>query len=281
VTAQGRGSAATFGASGLPVGDLLRSEPVTVDLDIPAVALAVGAHPDDIEFGCGAALAKWAAAGAVVHYLILTDGSKGSWDPTADLTELVASRQSECRAAASIIGGTTAHGPATDDRVHFIDRVDGELENGPSERREVAKVIRLVRPDVILGHDPWRRYRLHPDHRAAGFITIDAVVAARDHHFFPELGLAPHRPRAVLLFEPDMPNHVEESADYAATKIEALLCHHSQLESTMGIHPGEDHGDAIPGGRSTFALQVRHQMAVHGSLAEVDAAEAFRLISEV
>ena len=57
-------------------------EPVSLNLPTPAVALAIGAHPDDVEFGCGATLAKWSAAGAVVHHLICTDGAKGSWDPT-------------------------------------------------------------------------------------------------------------------------------------------------------------------------------------------------------
>ena len=55
-----------------------------LNLPTPAVALAIGAHPDDVEFGCGATLAKWSAAGTVVHHLICTDGSKGSWDPTTD-----------------------------------------------------------------------------------------------------------------------------------------------------------------------------------------------------
>ncbi len=282
MTAGDRAPAATFAPSGLPVGDLLRSGPITVDLDVPDVALALGAHPDDIEFGCGAALAKWAAAGTVIHYLILTDGSKGSWDPNADLSELVAWRQNECRTAAAIIDRSS---PTTElplsDRVHFLQRVDGELENGVGERRDVARVIRSVRPNVILGHDPWRRYRLHPDHRAAGFITVDALVAARDHHFFPELQLEPHRPDALLLFEPDLPNHVEEVAAYVTTKIDALLCHHSQLESTMGIANDGDHDGSLSDGRQRFAAQVRHQMAEHGSLADVSAAEAFRSINDL
>ncbi len=75
------------GPSGLPVGDLAAIGPITVDRAVPDRALAVGAHPDDIEFGCGATLAKWAAAGCRVHHLILTDGSKGSWDSDADLDE--------------------------------------------------------------------------------------------------------------------------------------------------------------------------------------------------
>ena len=100
--------------SGLAVGDLLTVASVTVDQPVPSSALAIGAHPDDIEFGCGATLAKWAAAGCRVHHLILTDGSKGSWDPEADLGALVATREAECRAAAAVIDGPV--GPGRHDR---------------------------------------------------------------------------------------------------------------------------------------------------------------------
>ena len=78
----------------------------TVDLPTPARALAIGAHPDDVEFGCGATLAKWAAAGCEVHHLVCTDGSKGSWDPAQDLAELVAQRREEQREAAKALGAT-------------------------------------------------------------------------------------------------------------------------------------------------------------------------------
>ena len=193
------------------MGDLLTSGPVTVDLTVPASALAIGAHPDDIEFGCGATLAKWAAGGCRLHHLVLTDGSKGSWDPDADLVALVSARRRECRAAADVIDGGAGAASGSDDRVILAGQVDGELENGVDQRREVARIIRTVRPTVVLGHDPWRRYRLHPDHRAAGFLTVDALVAARDPHFFPELALAPHRPEVLLLFEADLPNHLEDA----------------------------------------------------------------------
>jgi LmbE family N-acetylglucosaminyl deacetylase len=262
------------------VGDLPGSGPVTVDLPVPASALAVGAHPDDIEFGCGATLAKWAAAGCRIHHLVLTDGSKGSWDPDADLAALVAARQHECRTAADVIDGHRGGPSRSDDRVLFLGRVDGELENGVDERREVARIIRTVRPTVVLGHDPWRRYRLHPDHRAAGFLTVDALVAARDPHFFADLRLAPHRPEVLLLFEADQPNHVEDADGVAGTKVDALLCHHSQWESTMGIDPPEGL-EADPGQQSNFAARVQRQLAEHGALAGRVAAEAFHSITDL
>jgi len=267
-------------ASGLPVGDLLDTTTVTVDRATPGSVLAIGAHPDDIEFGAGATLAKWAASGCRVHHLVLTDGSKGSWDPDQDLVRLVADRMQECRDAAARIDcdpdGVVDGDP---DRVLFLGRVDGELENDADTRREVARVIRTVRPEVIVGHDPWRRYRLHPDHRAAGFLTIDALVAARDPHFFGDFGLEPHRPAALLLWEADLPNHVERAEGFAAAKVEALLCHHSQLETTMGLDPTD--GSETADGRATFTSRIAWQLAQHGALAGTGAGEAFRLMDQL
>lgn len=200
----------------------------SIDIPVPARALAVGAHPDDIEFGAGATLAKWAASGCEVSLCICTDGSKGSWDPGADLGALVATRQHEVRAAADALGATG--------EVVFLGRVDGELDNDRATRSDLARVIRELRPDVLLGHDPWQRYRLHPDHRAAGFLTTDSLVAARDPHFFAEHGIAHHRPSALLLFEADEPDHAESLDDAnLAAKVAALAAHHSQYESTMFI----------------------------------------------
>src|SRR5699024_4312399 len=150
---------------------------VSRDLPTPARALAFGAHPDDVEFGAGATLAKWSAEGRVVSLLIATDGSKGTWDPSADLDELVATRRREAQDAATLLGATG--------EVRSLDVIDGELQNTRPLRSEVARHIRELRPDVLLGHDPWKRYRLHPDHRAAGFLVCDGLVGARDPHFFP------------------------------------------------------------------------------------------------
>jgi LmbE family N-acetylglucosaminyl deacetylase len=266
--------------SELPVGDLLIDGPVTVNLPIPSSALAIGAHPDDIEFGCGATLAKWADAGCRVHHLVLTDGSKGSWDPDEDLAALVAARVVECRAAAAVIDGAES-GPSSDDRVLFLGRVDGELSNGEEERREVARVIRSLRPAVVLAHDPWRRYRLHPDHRNAGFLSLDALVAARDPHFFPDIGPAPHRPTSLLLWEADLPNHVENAAGFEAAKIDALLCHASQQVTTMGIDSGRQDDPAPDADVESFAAKVHHQLAAHGALATLPVGEAFHLMGDL
>jgi LmbE family N-acetylglucosaminyl deacetylase len=201
---------------------------VTRDLAVPARALVLAAHPDDAEFGAGATLAKWAAGGCALLHVICTDGSKGSWDPEQDQAALVVTRQAEQRAASRALGGSG--------EVVFLGWPDGELESGVRQRYQVAAAIRRFRPDVVLGHDPWKRYRLHPDHRHAGYLAVDGIVAARDPHFFPDLELPHHRPTALLLFEADVADHVE-SADAAAidAKVSALLAHRSQLRSTMGI----------------------------------------------
>jgi LmbE family N-acetylglucosaminyl deacetylase len=180
----------------------------------------------------------------------------------------VAVRQSEQRRAAEVLGGG---------EVAFLGLPDGELRNGVREQWEVCRAIRTVRPDVVLGHDPWRRYRLHPDHRNAGFILTDALVAARDPLFFADLDVEPHRPRALLLWEADEPNHVEAVAPYAPVKVEALLAHRSQHESTMGIGDG----DGAAGATAAFESQVFAQLAEHGALAGIDCGEAFHLVDDL
>ncbi len=242
--------------------------PASRDLPVPARALAVGAHPDDIEFGAGATLARWAAAGCEVSLVICTDGSKGTWDPNADLAELVATRQDEARAAAAALGATG--------QVVFLGVTDGELENDRATRSELARWIRLLTPDVLLGHDPWKRYRLHPDHRAGGFLVCDALVAARDPHFFPEHGLAHHRPDALLLFEADEADHAESADDTGlAAKVAALESHRSQYESTMFITDDPDAGAAE---QDRFRAEVRAAMADAGEWAGIALAERFRLM---
>ena len=245
---------------------------MSLNLPTPAVALAIGAHPDDVEFGCGATLAKWSAAGAVVHHLICTDGAKGSWDPTTDAATLVVTRQAEQRAAAKALGATG--------QCVFLDWVDGELDSGVRQRWEVAYWIRKLRPTVVLGHDPWKRYRLHPDHRHAGYLAVDGIVAARDPHFFPEQALPHHRPDALLLFEADEPDHVEDVEGFAQAKLDALHSHTSQLLSTMGID-----GSAAPGEverqRQGFDQRTLDQLGEHGQLEGVAQGEAFKLLADL
>ena len=248
------------------VGALPQHGPATLDWGPPSSALAIGAHPDDVEFGCGATLAKWAAAGCRVHHLILTDGSKGTWDEGASGPTLIAARKDEQREAARRLGGGD---------VEFLDFVDGELASGDAERREVVRVIRRLRPEAVLGHDPWRRYRLHPDHRHAGWLVVDGVVAAREPAVWTDLGPA-HRPRALLLWEADEPNHVER-AESGEGKVEALLAHRSQYRSTLSV---EERGSELLG-VDELRRRIEGQLAEHGTVAGVPRGEAFRLLTDI
>ena len=237
------------------------------NLEVPERVLAVGAHPDDVEFGCGATLAKWASAGAHCELLVLTDGSKGTWDPSADLAALVATREREQRDACRCMGVTG---------VHFARFVDGELEATRAAREVVCSVVRATRPSVVLGHDPWKRYRLHPDHRVAGQLVIDGIVAARDPHFFPDAGV-PHRPDRLLLFEAEVVDHVEDvDSTAAAAKVEALLAHRSQWRSTMGIDPDAPER-AQRAQENAFTARIRAELVADGS----EPSERFKLVDEL
>jgi LmbE family N-acetylglucosaminyl deacetylase len=235
------------------------------DLDVPAVALAIGAHPDDIEFGAGGTLAKWAQAGCRIHHLVLTDGSKGTWDPDADTGVLVARRIAEQTDAHHRLGG---HGDVT-----MLGEVDGELVATLELRSAVARVIRMVKPDVILAHDPWKRYRLHPDHREAGRIACDAIVAARDPHFHREHDLEPHRPSHLLLWEADVPDHVEDVTSALTTKLDALHAHASQFESTMKA--------VDPAGLAAFDERIVQRLRDLGRPHGRDAVEVFHRMSDL
>ncbi len=253
-------------------------EESTSDLETPGVALAIGAHPDDVEFGCGGTLAKWASKGCVIHHVVCTDGSKGTWDPDVDKTWLAQQREDEQREASRRLGGNG--------EVVFLGRVDGELVADLELRAEVAMWIRRLRPDVILGHDPWKRYRLHPDHRQAGFVATDSIVAARDPLFFPEQGLRPHRPTSLLLWEADAPDHAEDIADFEAIKLSALIAHRSQFRSTMKVDPTKL-ADATSGSRQlddqlqAFAERVEERHRKAGEPFGLERAEVFKLIANI
>lgn len=243
------------------------SPPFSRNLATPRVALAIGAHPDDVEFGCGATLAKWAADGCLVHHLICTDGSKGSWDANADPRALAERRQHEQRAAAKRVAGSNAG------EVAFLEYVDGELDSDLVARGRVARMIRELRPDVVLGHDPWKRYRLHPDHRHAGLLTCEAIVAARDPHFFREHAITSHRPDYLLLWEADAPDHVEEVTGWVETKLDALEAHESQFESTMKAVDGDQ--------LNAFRNRIADRLAGLGAEHHIGSAEVFKLISDL
>ena len=250
-----------------PLSSTSLATPCTTDLPTPTSALAIGAHPDDVEFGCGGLLAKWAADGCVVHHLVCTDGSKGTWDPDVDVTALAIRRQEEQREAARRLAGASAG------EVRFLGHVDGELDSDLVTRGEVARIIRELRPQVVLGHDPWKRYRLHPDHRHAGLLACEGIVAARDPHFFREHGIPHHRPEALLLWEADAPDHAEDVTGFVGAKLAALAAHVSQFESTM---------KAVDDGQlAAFGQRIRNRLGDLGRPFDMDAAEVFKLIADL
>lgn len=235
-------------------------------LPIPERVLTIGAHPDDAEFGAGGTLAKWVAAGAHLTMLTMTDGSKGTWDPDMPRDALVTERLAEQRNAADALGGAD---------VVTLGHVDGELEYSMALREQICGWIRQARPDVVLSHDPWRRYMLHPDHRATGWAVVDGVVAARDHLFFAHQltgGMTHHRPSALLLWAADEPDHHEDIAGFVETKVAALLCHSTQATTTMGEAGETEEATAA------FRAEIEHRARTAGAQAALAAAEAFKLI---
>ena len=251
-----RGAAIAANEPGQPL--LMPAGALTRNRAVPRSALAIGAHPDDVEFGAGGTLAKWAAAGCVVHHLVLTDGSKGTWDASADTVALVARRRDEQRGR----GEGARRRPARS--CSSATSTVSWRATWP-DRAEVCRVLRELRPEVVLGHDPWKRYRLHPDHRHAGLLACEGIVAARDPHFFPEQGLAPHRPAALLLWEADEPDHAEDVSGFVAAKLAALEAHASQFESTMKAT------DELQ--LEAFRKRVRERLATHGRRIGAAAAE--------
>lgn len=198
----------------------------------PKIVLGIAAHPDDLDFGASGTMAGFAKAGAEVHYLILTDGSKGSADRKILSPELVKIREAEQRAAVDIIGGKS---------VQFLGYPDGGLEVTLKLKKQIAKVIRAIKPEVVITMDPSMLYSAkrgfinHPDHRAAGQATLDAVFPlARDHLSFPELyaeGYEPHITPTVLLINFDNRNFAVDITETFETKIAALRAHASQVSN--------------------------------------------------
>lgn len=191
--------------------------------------MVIVAHPDDAEFGASGTVAKWARAGAAVTYVICTDGSKGSNDPAGDPAALIETRHAEQRAAAAILGVHT---------VEFLDFPDGELVANDELCRQLVRLIRRHRPEIVITQHPIRSaetslYVSHPDHLAVGEAAMRAVYPhAATRPSFPELlaeGLEPHQVRQVYLIgtpEPDTWIDISETIDL---KIAALRAHRSQI----------------------------------------------------
>jgi LmbE family N-acetylglucosaminyl deacetylase len=204
-------------------------------LPTPERVLVIMAHPDDPEFGAGGTVARLAAQGARVTYVVVTDGSKGSEEDSFTHDLLTSTRQEEQRAAAALLG--VSH-------VHFLGFPDGQIYNNEELREALVREIRRHRPDLLITHDPTTRFWMgsrinHPDHRAVGDCALDSVYPlARDrlnflHH--EEEGLRPHKVLDILLTGSNESNYVVDIADVLDLKIEAICAHRSQVRDPEGL----------------------------------------------
>ncbi len=226
--------------------------------------LLIAAHPDDIEFGAAGTAAAWTDAGIDVSYCVVTDGDAGGYDETIDRAEMRSVRRAEQTAAAKHAGV---------DDVRFLGYPDGRVEATLELRRDLARVIRQVRPQRVLCPSPERNYvRIgpsHPDHRAVGSASLDAVYPdARNPFAFPELlrdeGLAAWTVSEVWLMGGPSPSHYVDMTDTFPRKIAALRAHESQTSHFDGL---ED-----------FVRNWLSRSAAQAGLTEGRLAEAFQVM---
>lgn len=199
------------------------------------IILAIGAHPDDIDFSASGAIAKWIKERATAYYLICTNGDKGSNDPKMTHRKLARIRRAEQLKAAKILGVK---------KVFFLNYKDGELENSIHLKEKIARIIREVKPKIVITTDPAmiysqkRGYINHPDHRVCGQATLDAIFPlARDRLSFPhheKKGLKPHKVEQVYLTNFDERDTFVDITKTIDLKIKALKAHASQVsEKTL------------------------------------------------
>ncbi|MGH9266926.1 MAG: PIG-L deacetylase family protein [Acidimicrobiales bacterium] len=196
--------------------------------------LAIAAHPDDLDFMAGGSVAWWTAAGIEVTYGVVTSGEAGAPDPIVDQAELARTRQREQRASADLLGVRD---------VVFLGYPDGRVEPTLALRRDLARLIRKVRPQRVVCQSPERNYTRiyasHPDHLATGEATLRAVYPdSRNHFAHPELaaeGLEPWTVPEVWLAPVPAADHYVDITGTFATKLAALRCHASQIADPTGI----------------------------------------------
>ncbi|MGD9935312.1 MAG: PIG-L deacetylase family protein [Dehalococcoidia bacterium] len=196
---------------------------------VPVGAMVIVAHPDDAEFMVAGTVAKWARAGSEITYVVVTKGDKGSEDPAMTPTKLTAIREAEQRAAGAVLGVRN---------FEFLGYPDAYLRHTLELRRDLTRVIRQYKPEVVLTFDPETRfisetYPNHPDHRTTGDATVDAVFpSARDRLTFPDLlteGLEPHKVAEIWMGASERANTWIDISGTLDLKVEALKAHPSQL----------------------------------------------------
>jgi LmbE family N-acetylglucosaminyl deacetylase len=221
--------------------------------------LVVGAHPDDFELCCAGTVAKWMRQGWQARLVLVTSGDKGTADsatPAAALAHQVMSeREAEQEEAGAVLGLRD---------IVYLRLPDGELFPTMALRGEICRQIRLFRPHALFTHDPWRPYQLHPDHRAVGTATIDAVLAAGGPVFFPEQlgeGITTWRVDDLYLFASAWPDTFVDVSETFALKIAALNRHAGQMAAMPGLEQS-----------------LRATATEHGKRVGARYAEAFKLM---
>jgi LmbE family N-acetylglucosaminyl deacetylase len=207
---------------------------VADDTDINRI-LVIVAHPDDVDFGAAGTVAQWTDAGIEVSYCIVTNGDAGGSEPSVSRAEMAVLRQAEQTAAAKQVGVTD---------LHFLGYPDGRVEVSLELRKDLARIIRKLRPDRVVSPSPERNYQRvgisHPDHRAVGSAALDAVYPdARNPFAFPELladeGLEPWTVREVWISGTATPTRFVDVTETFPRKIAALRCHASQIADPDGL----------------------------------------------
>jgi len=193
---------------------------VTAKADV----MIISPHPDDAEFGIAGTVAKWTREGRRVVYALCTNGEKGTSDRDMTPERLAEIRQVEQHAAAAVLGVSD---------VLFLGYPDQGLEGTDAFRKHIVRLLRTYQPQTVATTDPYRRYLWHRDHRITGQVVMDAVFPyARDHLAYPDLleeGLEPHKVREVLFWAAEDINFRSDVTETFDTKLEALLCHKSQM----------------------------------------------------
>ncbi|QYN35243.1 PIG-L family deacetylase [Pseudonocardia sp. DSM 110487] len=220
--------------------------------------LAVVAHPDDLEYGGAAAIARWTAQGRHIAYLLATRGEAGiDTLPPAECGPL---REAEQRAAAAEVGVEV---------VEFLDHPDGLITYGVPLRRDIAAAIRRHRPDVVITvnhHDtfPGGHYNM-ADHRAVGQAALDAVRDAANRWLFPEVGEPWNGVRQVLVLASPLAGHAVDIAEQFDRGVASLRAHKAYLDALGGPmsdpeaflrESAEEAAAHLPGSRLATAFQV-------------------------
>lgn len=224
----------------------------------PKSAMAIVAHPDDIEFSCVGTLARWAKEGARIIYVLCTSGDVGIDQPGMTRQKAAEIRETESLLAAKIAGASD---------VVFLREPDGLLQPTLEVRKKIVREIRRHQPEVVITGDPtivWagEDYINHPDHRAAAQAALDAIFpAAGQPNLFEELeeeGIKAHKVRKVYVTMWGPGELYVNITDTIETKIEALRAHKSQMKDwDPGPMVKEWAADAAKGKEMAYAESFR------------------------